>query len=104
MYRRLILAATLAITALLMLGGVTAQAAPGSLRILFVTNQGDGDFTEFLPVLRSTPGVATVNTFESFADTPSAAAMASHDLVVNTGDSNYGDQALYGNRLADYID
>ncbi|HKH40603.1 MAG TPA: hypothetical protein VKA41_01985 [Solirubrobacterales bacterium] len=105
MRRRLLVAMTFAITALLMLGGATASpAAPGSLQILFVSNQGDGDFTEFLPVLRSTPGVATVNTFESFADTPSAAAMASHDLVVNTGDSNYGDQALYGNRLADYID
>jgi len=104
MYRRLILAATLAITALLMLGGVTAQAAPGSLRILFVTNQGDGDFTEFLPVLRATPGVATVDTFDSSADTPSAASVASYDLIVSTGDSSYGDQALYGDRLADYID
>jgi Divergent InlB B-repeat domain len=105
MRRRLILAATLTITALLMLGGVTAsQAAPGSLRILFVNNQGDGDFTEFIPALRGMPGVATLDTFESSAATPSAEGMASYDLIVNTGDSDYGDQALYGNRLADYID
>lgn len=105
MRRRLLLTAVLAITSVLMLGGASAsQAAPGSLQILFVSNQGDGDFTEFLPVLRGTPGVATVNTFESSANTPSGAVMASHDLIVNTGDSSYGDQALYGDRLADYID
>jgi hypothetical protein len=105
MRRRLILAATLTITALLMLGGASgAQAAPGSLHILFDSNQGDASFTGFLPALRATPGVAVVDTFQSDVDTPSAALMGSHDLIVDTGDSSYGDPALYGDRLADYID
>jgi hypothetical protein len=101
---RVILAAALATTALLMLGGASAQAAPGSLRILFDSNQGDADFTEFLPALRTAPGVATVDTFESFNATPSQETLNAHDLVVDAGDSNYDDPALYGNRLADYID
>jgi hypothetical protein len=103
--RRLIFTATLAITALLMLGGATAsQAAPGSLRILFVTNQGPDDFTDFLPALRGTSGVGAVDTFDSFDATPSQATLAGYDLVLGTGDSSYDDPALYGDRLANYID
>jgi hypothetical protein len=105
MRRRLILTVTLAITALVMLGGVPAsQAAPGSLRILFVSNEGPGDFTGFLPALSAMPGVAAVDTFDSNDATPSQEALSGFDLVVDTGDSSYDDPALYGNRLADYID
>ena len=102
---RLILAATLAISGLLTFGGATAsQAAPGNLRILFDSNQGDADFTAFLPALRGIPGVAVVDTFNSSGATPSEATFAGYDLVVETGDSFYDDPALYGDRLANYID
>jgi hypothetical protein len=105
MRRRLILTATLVITALVMLGGASAsQAAPGSLRILFVGNQEESAFTEFLPALRGMPGVAAVDTFVTFGDTPSPETLAAHDLVVDTGDNSYADPVLYGNRLANYID
>jgi hypothetical protein len=104
MHRRLILAATLAITALLMLGGATVQAAPGSLRILIVETQGAETFNSFTAALKAKPGVATVDDFDASASTPAASALAGYDLVVSTGDSDYGDPALYGSRLADYID
>jgi hypothetical protein len=105
MHRRPILATTFAVTALLMLGGATAsQAAPGSLRILFDNNQGTSEFTGFVGALTGMPGVATLDTFESFDATPSQETLASYDLVVNTGDSSYDDPALYGDRLANYID
>jgi hypothetical protein len=103
--RRLIFTATLAITALLMLGGASAsQAAPGSLRVLFDSNQGDGSFTAFLPALRGMPGVATVDSFDSSDATPSQGALSGYDLVVDTGDNSYDDTALYGDRLANYLD
>jgi Divergent InlB B-repeat domain len=105
MRRRLILAATLAITGLLTLGGATAsQATPGNLRILFDSNQGDGGFTGFLPALRGTPGVAALDTFDSSGATPSQETLAGYDLLVDAGDSSYDDPALYGDRLANYID
>lgn len=105
MRRQLPIAISVAIAALMMLGGATsAHAAPGSLRILFDSNQGDGSFTTFLPALRSIPGVATVDTFDSSAATPPEGTFAGHDLVVNAGDSFYDDPVLYGDRLARYID
>jgi hypothetical protein len=104
MRHRLILATAAAITALLMLGGTTAQAAPGSLRVLFTGNQGDSGFTEFLPVLRGMSGISAVDTFATDTDTPSQATLNAHDLVVSTGDSDYSDPVLFGNRLAAYID
>jgi hypothetical protein len=105
MHRRLILAAALAIAALAMLGGATAsQAAPGSLRILFVGNQDESSFTEFLPALRGAPGVAAVDSFVTSGNTPSQETLAAHDLVVSTGDSFYDDPVLFGDRLANYID
>lgn len=105
MRRRLLIATTFAITALLMLGGAAAsQAAPGSLRILLVETQGASSFNSFLAALRAEPGVASVDDFDGATSTPSAATLAGYDLIVSTGDSNYQDAALYGSTLADYID
>jgi hypothetical protein len=104
MRRRFILAATLAIAALLMLGGATAQAAPGSLRVLLVETQGAPDFTSFVAALKAKPGIAAVDDFDAAAGTPEASSLAGYDLIVSTGDASYNDAELYGNRLADYID
>jgi hypothetical protein len=105
MRRRLLLAISLAITALLMLGGATtSQAAPGSLRILLVETQGASEFSSFIAALKAEPGVAAVDDVDASASTPDASTLAGYDLIVSTGDSNYDDPALYGNRLADYID
>jgi hypothetical protein len=104
MHRRSILAAALAIVALLMLGGATAQAAPGSLRVLLVETQGASEFISFTAALRAEPGVSVVDEVDASTFTPSQATLASYDLIAETGDSSYQDPALYGNRLADYID
>jgi hypothetical protein len=105
MRRRLILTVALAITALIMLGGASAsQAAPGSLRILLVHNQPASSFTDLITALTGMPGVATVDDFNSSAGTPSEETLATYDLVVNTGDSSYNNQSVYGDRLANYLD
>src|SRR3954469_12927263 len=81
-----------------------AQAAPGALRILVVETQTASQFSSFETALRAEPGVAGVDDFDASASTPDASSLASYDLIVSTGDSDYHDAALYGNRLADYID
>jgi hypothetical protein len=101
---RLILALTLSIAAGVMLAGPAAsQAAPGSLRILIVRNVSDPDLSN---ALTGFPGVAAVDTFNSSAGTPTPQQLATYDLVASTGDSGpgYQDQALWGDRLADYLD
>jgi hypothetical protein len=100
---RLIFALTLSMAALLMVGGATAsQAAPGSLRILSVNNRPD--YSDFIAALAAKPGVAAVDSFDSSTGTPTPEALATYDLVAESGDSDYLDNALYGNRLADFID
>jgi hypothetical protein len=100
---RLPFALTLSIAVLVMLGGATAsQAAPGSLRILVVTNNAYS--SELEAALAATPGVAAVNTFDTSIGTPGPETLAAHDVVAGLGDSSYQDPALWGNRLADFID
>jgi hypothetical protein len=101
---RLIFALSLSIAVVVMLAGAAASpAAPGNLRILIVRNIADPDLSD---ALTGYPGVAAVDTFDTSAGTPSAATLATYDLVASTGDggSGYQDQALWGNRLADFLD
>jgi hypothetical protein len=99
--RRLIFTVTLA-AALLILGGASAsQAAPGALRVLIVGNCIDAALE---PAIAATPGVGSVDTFDSSSATPTAAALATYDLVVGTGNCSYSDPTLWGDRLADYLD
>jgi hypothetical protein len=102
MSRRLVLALTLAGTIIAMFAGPSpSQAAPGNLRVLVVGNSIEPDLA---PAIAATPGIGTVDTFDSFSGTPSAATLATYDLVVGTGDSSYQDPALWGDRLADFLD
>jgi hypothetical protein len=101
---RLCFALTLVLAAFAMLGAASsAQASPGALRILVDANEPDTVPT-LTPAIAAMPGVATVDLFNTSAGTPSAAALASYDLVVNTGDDVYAEPVLYGDRLADYLD
>jgi hypothetical protein len=102
MSRRLTIAATFAIALLVMLGGPAAsQAAPGNLSVLIDGNRADPALGLKLAAL---PGVANVDSFDSSVATPSAATLASYDLVVDTGDGSYVDPVLYGDRIANYLD
>jgi hypothetical protein len=100
---RLILAAALATIVLLIFIGATAQAAPGSLRVLIVANI-PSNTTDLGTAIAASPGVVTVDTFDSSSGTPTPETLSTYDLVVGTGDSSYDDQALWGDRLADFID
>ena len=105
MSRRLLLGLTIAAVLAAAFGSAPAsQAAPGSLRILFVHNQPADDFTDFTAALTAQPGVAVLDHFNSSSGTPGEQTMGTYDLILNTGDSGYNDQALYGDRLANYID
>jgi hypothetical protein len=100
---RLIFALTLSIAGLVMLGGATAsQAAPGSLRILITTNIAYS--SEFSAALVAKPGVAAVDTFNTHTGTPSPETLATYDVVASLGDTTYQDPALWGDRLAGFID
>jgi PASTA domain/Divergent InlB B-repeat domain len=100
--RRLVFTAMLAAVTLLILSGATvSQAAPGALRILIVGNCIDDALR---PAIAATPGVGSVDTFDSSSATPTAANLATYDLVVGTGNCTYNDATLWGDRLADYLD
>jgi hypothetical protein len=100
---RLIFAITLSIAILAMLGEASAsQASPANPRILITTNISYS--SEFSAALAAKPGVAAVDTFDTSAGTPSSGALSTYDLVAGLGDSTYHDPALWGNRLADFID
>jgi hypothetical protein len=103
MKRRLILGAVVAGAALMLLSGTT-QAAPGSLRILLTANQDAGDFNSYTTGLAGQPGVGAVDFFDTSSATPGQELLAAYDIVSSTGDSSYDDPALYGDRLANYID
>ena len=81
-----------------------AQATPGSLRVLLVETQGPSAFSSFTAALKAEPGVSAVDDFDAAMGTPSPSTLAGYDLIVDTGDSDYQDASLYGDRLADYID
>jgi hypothetical protein len=102
---RLIFAITLSIAILAMLGEASAsQASPANPRILITTNISYS--SDFAAALAAKPEVAAVDTFDTGAGggTPSAGTLATYDLVASLGDSTYQDPALWGDRLADFID
>lgn len=82
-----------------------AQAAPGALNVL-VTGNCTTAPSDLAAAIATQPGVASATPFMTDTATPSAAQLAASDLVVSTGDScdGYADAALWGDRLADYVD
>lgn len=80
-----------------------AQAAPGALKVL-VTSNGSGYAEAVAAIVATQPGVASAGFSYTNAATPSAADLAGYDVIVSIGDSNYQDQALWGDRLADFVD
>lgn len=104
MRRRPVFAVTLVMAVLVSLGATTAaQAAPGALRILVDSNIPSAIDSGLVPAIQAEPGVATVDTFDSSAATPSQATLDSYDLVVDNGDESYSDPVTYGNELANYL-
>ena len=93
--------------AILALGAASAaQSAPGALRILIV-HATDTQPNTLRTQLLEQPGVATVDIFDASpasTETPTAAGMASYDMVISFSDDNYNDPTAYGDALADYYD
>src|SRR5436190_5410747 len=82
----------------------SAQAAPGALNVLVTGNCGEE--SGLATAIAAQPGVASATAFTTNTDTPTAAQLAASDVVVSVGDScdGYLDAALWGDRLADYLD
>jgi hypothetical protein len=103
---RLIFALTLSLAMLAILGeAADSQASPSNPRILVTVNTSNLSYSsEFIAALAARPEVAVVDRFNTASGTPSAATLASYDLVASLGDFDYQDPALWGDRLADFID
>jgi hypothetical protein len=101
---RRLLSISIAAAAATLCFATIAQASPGNLRILLVETQGASEFNSFITALKAKPGVAAVDDYDALTSTPDPTTLAGYDLIVSTGDSDYQDAGLYGNRLADYID
>lgn len=80
-----------------------AQAAPGALNVLVAGNQGSTG-SDLAAAIAAESGVASATSFETNSATPSAESLAAYDLIVSIGDSSYNDPALWGDRLADFVD
>ena len=105
MHGRPVLALTLVTAVLVLSGGAAAsRAAPGSLRVLLAANILSELDPGLVSAIAAEPGVGTVDTFDTSAGVPSAATLATYDLVISVGDTTYHDPAAWGNELADYLD
>jgi hypothetical protein len=83
-----------------------SSATPGALQVLVTGNCFSDAVTPLAAQIQLQPDVASVTTFDTSTGTPTAATLASEDLVVSLGDdcTSYADQTLWGNELADYVD
>jgi Divergent InlB B-repeat domain len=83
-----------------------SNAVPGGLKVLVTGNCFAQAVTPLATAIQAQPGVSSVTTFDTSTGTPAAATLAAQDLVVSLGDDciAYADQALWGNRLADFVD
>jgi hypothetical protein len=79
-----------------------ASASPGALKIL-LTDSGTLP-TTLQSQLEALPGVATVDTFNTGAGTPTDAQLDAYDVVVVLSDNGLDDPTTMGNNLADYQD
>src|SRR3954452_2910411 len=100
---RRILISVLAGFSFALLAAPGAQASPSALLILLVGNDLNLH-ADFEAAIAGHAGVTKLDTFDSSAGTPTAAAMSPYDLVVDTGDDTYQDSTAYGDTLATYID
>lgn len=80
-----------------------AQAAPGALNVLVTGNQSS-TAADLATAIAAEPGIASATSFDTSGDTPTAESLTGYDLVVSIGDSSYQDPALWGDRLADFVD
>jgi hypothetical protein len=104
MRRRLVCSLTAAATLAAVLSGAgVAQASPGHLRVLLVSNDPGYNPPNLVSLIQAEPGVAVVNTFDAGPATPAAQSLTSYDLVVDAGDDSYPNSLLWGNELAKYL-
>ncbi|MDX6635154.1 MAG: hypothetical protein QOF06_1357 [Solirubrobacterales bacterium] len=99
---RIALAGLMALAALCLFT-TQAQAAPGAYRVL-MTETAPELPKELAGQVTAFPDVAKVDLVDTTAETPSAAQLATYDIVVSIGDSSYLDNEAWGNSLASYVD
>jgi hypothetical protein len=100
---RAAVASLAAFTALLLLFSGVAQAEPGAYKVL-LAEPYEAAPLRLKAQVAAFPEIATINTVDTGEVTPTAAELASYDVVVSIGDSSYADPEAWGNSLASYVD
>lgn len=100
---RIVLAVLVVATAGLLLCVARADASPGAYRVLLTEPYPEGPH-ELGAQIDVFPEVATIDYADTSVVTPTAAELASYDVVVSVGDSSYLDREAWGNSLAGYVD
>jgi hypothetical protein len=98
-----LLVAPLAIVLLFGILASYASASPGAYRVLLAETYSEQPL-KLKAQIAAFPDVATVDTVNTHLETPTAATLATYDVVVSIGDSKYLDHVAWGNALADYVD
>jgi hypothetical protein len=91
-------------TAVLCCFGGQASAAPGALKILVVYSDLGTPPATLKADLAAQSGVASVDTFDAQAGTPTLPQLSAYDVVVAFSNSAFADAITLGNNLADYQD
>jgi len=102
---KLLLALVVASCALLGAAGPTTASTAGLHVLVTGTCDFDADLAD---AIAAQPGIAGVTTWDNGSGTPTQDDFGAADLVVSLGDTcnstQYNDAALYGDRLATYVD
>lgn len=93
----------LVVLAALLLCAARADASPGAYRVLLSEPYPEGPH-ELGAQIAAFPDVAAIDYVDTSVVTPTAAQLASYDVVVSVGDNSYLDRKAWGNSLADYVD
>lgn len=99
---RIAVGAAVAVAALLLFSA-PAVASPGAYRVLLTEPYPEGPH-ELGAQIGAFSDVAVIDYADTSVSTPTAAELASYDVVVSVGDSSYLDREAWGNSLADYVD
>jgi hypothetical protein len=81
----------------------SASASPGAYRVVIVQADCEPPLT-LRNQIAAMPEIAVIDEFKGCEGTPTAAFLEGYDMVVSQSDSEYENNSLYGDALANYVD